>query len=272
MSIIKAAAYPTCISQSNRLSPLSLEDRCLKRIGYIGPTEHSLSTLQTLQRVFLLKVPFENLDIHLGRQISLSPESIYEKIVSRRRGGFCYECNILFYNLLNELGFKTEYLSARMVKGSTVGQEFDHMVILVNLEHNYLVDVGNGQSCREPLRIDGKNRAFSEGYTYRVGPYDKGYALYYQKPDTAWTPRFIFTLIPRDRTEFSGMCHYHQTSSESVFTQRRIVTIATKEGRITLTDMQLTITKGGKIEESILTSEDEYYENLKQYFGIEIDN
>jgi N-hydroxyarylamine O-acetyltransferase len=247
-------------------------DRCLKRIEYIGATEPNLSTLQTLQRAFLQKVPFENLDIHLGRQINLSPESIYEKIVLRRRGGFCYECNILFLHLLNELGFQTDYLSARMVMGSSVGPEYDHLVIMVNLEHDYMVDVGNGQSCREPLRIDGTNRAFSEGYTYRVGTYGKGYALYYQKPDTVWAPRFLFTLIPRDRIEFSDMCHYHQTSPESVFTQRRLVTIATKEGRITLNDMQLTITKGGKIEESVLTSEDEYYENLNQYFGIEIDS
>ncbi len=247
-------------------------DRCLKRIGYIGPTKPSLSTLQNLQKTFLLNVPFENLDIHLGRQISLSQESIYEKIVSRRRGGFCYECNILFRNLLVELGFKTEYLSARMVRGSTVEPEYDHMVILVSLEHDYIVDVGNGQSCREPLRIDGTNKAFSEGYAYRVGTYGKGYALYYQQPDTEWVPRFLFTLIPRDRTEFSDMCHYHQTSPESIFTQRRLATIATKEGRITLTDLQLTITKGVKIEESVLNSEDDYYEYLKQYFGIEIDS
>ena len=245
-------------------------DRCLKRIGYIGPTELNLSTLRALQRAFLLRVPFENLDIHLGRQISLSSESIYEKIVSRKRGGFCYECNILFFDLLNELGFQVEYLSARMVKGSTVGPEYDHMVILVNLEHNYLVDVGNGQSCREPLRIDGTNRSISEGYEYRVGTYGKGYALYCQKSDTAWTPRFLFTLIPRDRGAFSSMCHYHQTSPESVFTQHRLVTIATKEGRVTLADTRLTITKGVEIEESVLTSEDDFYENLKQYFGIEV--
>jgi N-hydroxyarylamine O-acetyltransferase len=86
-----------------------------KTIGYIGPTEPNLSTLQALQRAFLLKVPFENLEIHLDRQINLSSENIYEKIVSKRRGGFCYECNILFFNLLNELGFQVEYLSARMV-------------------------------------------------------------------------------------------------------------------------------------------------------------
>jgi N-hydroxyarylamine O-acetyltransferase len=220
----------------------------------------------------LLKVPFENFDIHLGRQINLSAESIYDKIVSRRRGGFCYECNILFFNLLNELGFQAEYLSARMVKGSTVGPEYDHMVILVNLEHDYLVDVGNGQSCREPLRIDGTNTAISEGYTYRVGTYGKGHALYYQQSDAAWMPRFLFTLTPRNRAEFSGMCHYHQTSPESVFTQRRLVTIATTEGRVTLTDMRLTITKGVEIQESVLTSEKDYYEILKQNFGIEIDS
>ena len=246
-------------------------DRCLKRIGLIGPIEPNLSTLRALQKAFLLKVPFENLDIHLGRQIDLTSESIYEKIVSRRRGGFCYECNILFFNLLNDLGFQAEYLSARMVKGSTIGPEYDHMVILVNLEHDYLVDVGNGQSCREPLRIDGTNRAISEGYTYRVSTYNKAYALYYKQTDTAWAPRFLFTLTPKDRAEFSGMCHYHQTSPESVFTQRRLVTIATKEGRVTLTDMRLIITKGNDIQERVLTSEDDYYENLKLYFGIEID-
>ena len=246
-------------------------DRCLKRIGYIGPTEPNLSNLRALQRAFLLKVPFENLDIHLGRQISLSSKSIYEKIVSRKRGGFCYECNILFLDLLNELGFQVEYLSARMLKGSTLGPEYDHMVILINLEHDYLVDVGNGQSCREPLRIDGTNRSISEGYEYRVDTYGEGYALYYQKSDNAWTPRFLFTLIPRDREAFSGMCHYHQTSPESVFTQSRLATIATKEGRVTLTDMHLIITKEVEIQESVLTSEKDYYENLKQYFRIEID-
>lgn len=145
-------------------------ERCLKRIGYSGPTEPTLYTLRALQMAFLRKVPFENLDIHLGRQIRLSSESIYDKIVLRRRGGFCYECNILFFDLLKGLNFQVEYLSARMVKGSAVGPEYDHMVLLVTLEHDYLADVGNGQSCREPLRIDGANRATSEGYAYRVGP------------------------------------------------------------------------------------------------------
>ncbi len=247
-------------------------ERCLKRIGYSGPTEPTLDTLRALQNAFLLKVPFENLDIHLGRQIRLSSESIYKKIVSRKRGGFCYECNILFFDLLSGLGFQVEYLSARMVKGSTIGPEYDHMVLLVHLEHDYLADVGNGQSCREPLRIDGANRATSEGYAYRAGTQGKDYALYYQQSNEAWTPRFLFTLTPRNRAEFSDMCHYHQTSPDSVFTRQRLVTIATLEGRVTLTDMRVSATKGSEKQEKVVTSEDEYYEILKQKFGIEIDS
>lgn len=219
---------------------------------------------------FLLKVPFENLDIHLGRKITLSSESIYKKIVSRKRGGFCYECNILFFDLLKGLGFQVDYLSARMVKGSTAGPEYDHMVLLVHLEHDYLADVGNGQSCREPLRIDGSNRATSEGYRYRVGTYGKDCTLYYRRSDAAWKPRFLFTLTPRDRAEFSDMCHYHQTSPDSVFTQQRLATISTLEGRTTLTDMRLSITKGAEKQERLVNSEDEYYEILEQNFGIEI--
>jgi N-hydroxyarylamine O-acetyltransferase len=219
---------------------------------------------------FLLKVPFENLDIHHGREIELFPASIYEKIVSRRRGGFCYECNILCFELLNALGFQVEYLSARMVKGTAVGPEFDHMVLLVTLEHEYLVDVGNGQSCREPLRIDGTNSSTSEGYTYQVASHGNDFALHYQQSDAEWKPRFLFTLTPRKRLEFLDMCHYHQTSPESIFTKHRLATLAKVGGRVSLTDMRLEITEGLDKKESILGSEKEYLDALKHHFAIEI--
>ena len=245
-------------------------DRCLERIGYSGPTTPTLQTLRALQMAFLLKVPFENLDIHFGRKIELFSESIYEKIVSRRRGGFCYECNILFFDLLNALGFKVVYLSARMVKGNAVGPEYDHMVLLITLEHEYLVDVGNGQSCREPLRIDGTNSATSEGYTYRADSHGHDLALYYQQADASWKPRFLFALTPRKRLEFLDMCHYHQRSPDSIFTQHRLTTIAKVEGRVSLTDMRLEITEGSDKQERVLGSNKEYFNILKHYFGIEI--
>jgi N-hydroxyarylamine O-acetyltransferase len=73
--------------------------------------------------------------------------------------------------------------------------------------------------------------------------------------DAAWMPRFLFTLTPRDREEFMDMCHYHQTSPDSVFTQQRLVTIGTFEGRVTLTGMRLSITNGAEIHEMVVNSE-----------------
>ena len=246
-------------------------ESCLERIEYKGPTEPTLDTLRGLQKAFLLKVPFENLDIHLGRRISLGSESIYKKIVTGKEGDFATNA-IYFFSISSVgLGFQVKYLSARMVKGSSLTPEYDHMVLLVRLQYDYLVDVGNGQSCREPLRIDGSNWAASEGYTYRAGSHGKDYALYFRQPEGAWTPRFLFTLTPRDRAEFSDMCHYHQTSPDSIFTKHRLVTIATPEGRVTLTDRQLSITKGAERQERGIDSEEEYLEILKEYFGIEID-
>jgi N-hydroxyarylamine O-acetyltransferase len=244
--------------------------RCLERIGYHGTTKPTIETLRDLQSTFLLHVPFENLDIHLGREITLSSERIYEKIVSKRRGGFCYECNILFADLLTALGFHIAFLSARMVRDAKVNPEYDHMALRVTLENDYLVDVGNGQSCRQPLRIDGTNSASSEGYTYRVGPYGNDYALYYQQSNAEWTPRFLFTHMPRERAEFADMCRYYQTSPDSLFTKHRLVTIATTHGRVTLRDMGLSITSGSEKQERELGSEDEYSEILQQYFAIDL--
>jgi N-hydroxyarylamine O-acetyltransferase len=244
--------------------------RCLQRIGYHGPTKPTIETLRNLQWAFLLHVPFENLDIHLGREISLCSERIYEKIVSKHRGGFCYECNILFADLLTALGFQVALLSARMVRGARVNPEYDHMALQVTLAHDYLVDVGNGQSCRQPLRIDGTNSASSEGYTYRVGPYGNDYALYYQQSNAEWTPRFLFTHMPRQPAEFADRCRHHQTSPDSLFTQHRLVTLATTDGRVTLRDMGLSITSGSEKQERELGSEEEYTEILQQYFAIDL--
>jgi len=219
----------------------------------------------------MLTVPFENLDIHLGRKLSLSPERIYDKIVTKKRGGFCYECNILFYELLSSLGFRVEYLSARMVQGRTVGAEYDHMALNVHLENDYLADVGNGQSFREPLPMGGGEGWTPESLTYRIEPHENDLALYYRKPDTDWRPRFLFSLIPRDRVEFSGMCRHHQTSPESIFSRHRIVTMALPKGRATLTGMRLTVTHGAEKETRKVASDTEYDDILKHTFGITID-
>jgi N-hydroxyarylamine O-acetyltransferase len=244
--------------------------RTLERIGYRGSLEPTSGTLRELQLAFLLSVPFENLDIHLGREITLAPEPTYDKIVCGGRGGFCYECNGLFSDLLAGLGFRVSLLSARMALRGAVGPEYDHMVLLVELDEPYLVDVGNGQSCREPLRVYGSDESSSEGITYRVGPHDSDLALWFSEEGAEWKPRFLFDLRPRSRSAFGEMCRYHQTSPDSLFTRTRLVTLAQENGRLTLVGMRLIAATAGSRQERELGSEREYRRCLSDRFGIDL--
>src|SRR5678815_122818 len=104
----------------------------LNRIQYSGPVSPTAETLHQLQVAHLQSVPFENLSIHANEPIILNDDALFEKIVTRRRGGFCYELNGLFAALLRTLGFKVEMLSAGVSNNQNgFGPEFDHMTLLV---------------------------------------------------------------------------------------------------------------------------------------------
>src|SRR2546428_2058661 len=127
----------------------------LERIGYGGRTRPSPDVLRRLHLKHLLSIPFENLDIHIGRPIILSEKAFYDKIIKHHRGGFCYELNGLFATLLDELGFKVSMLSARVAQnGGGLSPDFDHMTLLVQLEHPWLVHVGFGDPFPETNRAD----------------------------------------------------------------------------------------------------------------------
>ncbi|OUS18270.1 acetyltransferase, partial [Nonlabens dokdonensis] len=127
----------------------------LNRIGFTGAVTLSTDTLIDLARLHMYHVPFENLDIHYQQRIDLKMASLYQKIVVRKRGGFCYELNGLFCELLVQLGFNAHMVSARVfTKAKKYSPEFDHMAIwLVLNDISYLVDVGFGDFIIEPLQI-----------------------------------------------------------------------------------------------------------------------
>lgn len=107
----------------------------LARIGYTGPPSPDAETLRRLHRAHLLSVPFENLDIGLKRRIVCDAEASIRKIVEQGRGGFCYELNGAFAELLAQLGFRVTLLSARVVKrDGGYGPEFDHLTLRLELE------------------------------------------------------------------------------------------------------------------------------------------
>ncbi|HEY3230586.1 MAG TPA: arylamine N-acetyltransferase, partial [Roseiflexaceae bacterium] len=220
--------------------------------------------------------------------IVLDEAALFEKIVVRRRGGFCYELNGLFSALLRALGFDVTLLSAGVARADGgFGPEFDHLTLLVRSPLSvvrgqlrrktddgrpatWLADVGFGDSFREPLRFDelGEQRQGERGY--RIAREGEYLTLMQCEGDGDWEAQYRFTLQPRRIAEFAGMCRYHQTSPESSFTRKRVCTRATPTGRITLSDMRLITMIGSERQEQLLADEAEYRSALWGHFGIEL--
>jgi N-hydroxyarylamine O-acetyltransferase len=231
-------------------------------------------------------VPFENLDIHLGRPILLEQKSLFDKIVTRLRGGFCYELNGLFALLLRELGFDVTLLAAGVARADgSFGPEFDHLTLLVkapsaepaplNLQSDnlqsemWLADVGFGDSFHEPLRFIEAIEQAQDGRAYRLDHHGAYFTLM-QRDITSWEPQYRFTLQPHAWGEYADMCHYHQTSPESSFTRKRVCTLATPAGRITLSDLTLIVTAHGERTEQVLPNEPAFQAALREHFGVDL--
>lgn len=243
----------------------------LRRIDVSGDLEVNASTLQRLHRQHLFHVPFENLDIHLGRPLSLEFPALYEKIVTRRRGGFCYELNGLFAWLLRDLGFEVHLLEARFLERGALGPRFDHMALLVGAGRPWLVDVGFGESFINPLPLDSEETHDEGGVAYRiVAAGDERSALERRPRGGDWQVQYLFEKRPHELPEFADRCVYHQTSSESHFTQKRLCTMATADGRITLSNLRLIETKADQRSERQLVDDGEWHSTLQALFGVDL--
>jgi N-hydroxyarylamine O-acetyltransferase len=242
----------------------------LERINYHGPVEPTAETLRALQVAHLRAVPFENLSIHSGEPVVLDDESLFDKIVTRRRGGFCYELNGLFGALLRELGFKVTMLSAGVATGPDgFGPDFDHMVLMVELEDRWLVDVGFGDSFIEPLLLDKREDQVQGDRAYRIVPDGTHLIMMQRIGDNDWQPQYRFSLQPHEYADYAEMCRYHQTSPESHFTKARLCSRATESGRLTLSGMRfITTGPGGSRDEQTLAGEEECATALREHFGI----
>ena len=242
----------------------------LQRLDYTGAIAPNAETLRLLQLAHLRAVPFENLSIHSGEPVVLDDRALFEKIVSRRRGGFCYELNGLFAALLRGLGFEVEMLSAQVANAEGIfGPDFDHMTLMVTRADRWLVDVGFGDSFLEPLRLDEESTQGHGNHTYRIEREGEFLVLMKQTNENQWKSQYRFTLKPYQYSDFAEMCRYHQTSSQSHFTRARICSRTTTDGRITLSGLRLiTSIDDGLRQERILTNDEEYATILRDHFGI----
>jgi N-hydroxyarylamine O-acetyltransferase len=248
-------------------------DAYLKRINYSGSLEPTAETLRALQVAHLLAVPFENLSIHAGEPIVLNEDALFGKIVENRRGGFCYEANGLFASLLRALGFEVAMLSAGVAtRDGGFGPDFDHMTLMVTLAERWLVDVGFGDSFLEPLLLDSRDEQVQGTRAFRI--IEDNSRLILQRRDAGgdWVPQYRFTLQPHTFADYEQMCHFHQTSPESHFTKAPLCSLATADGRITLTGLRLITTSTQQRSEHPLADRDSFDHTLRDQFGIVMKN
>ncbi|MCE2488352.1 MAG: arylamine N-acetyltransferase [Anaerolineae bacterium] len=239
------------------------------RTGISGSLPATVATLRRLHHAHLLAVPFENLDIHRGCPIVLDETRLFDKIVTRRRGGFCYEQNGLFAAVLRALGFQVDLLEARVhAKSWGAGRPWDHLILTVTLKQRWLLDVGFGEGFREPLLLDEAGTQERPEGTWRV-QHDGCEGVHSSRTAAGdWQTEYRFRLQPRQLQDFVPGCEYHQSSPDSNFTRQRICSLATQGGRITLGDRRLIVTEDGRRHEQDLAGEAEFQQLLQTYFGI----
>ena len=250
----------------------------LDRINYSGDTTPTIENLNRIHEAHLLTVPFENLDIHLGRPIKLDKARIFRKIVGDRRGGFCYEMNGLFSWLLEQLGYDVTLLSSRSVGADgTLGIEHDHLMLQVKCPADsaeqanipWLTDIGWGDNFHTPKRLDQMGVEQDDGLRlYKIEEAEDGFFIMSQRNyEEVWEKQYRFSLRPHHYSEYAKACHHHQTSPDSHFPKKRVCTMATPNGRITLSDDKIIITASGVKHAETITA-DQFDPLLKKHFGI----
>ncbi|HEY2788076.1 MAG TPA: arylamine N-acetyltransferase [Gaiellales bacterium] len=241
-------------------------DAYLARIAYTGPRDPSAETLAALHRAHMLSVPFENLDLHIGRSNVIAAGRNYRKIVRERRGGWCFELNGTFARLLERLGFTVTRYSAAVVLSEPGTPDFAHLTLRVDLDRPWLADVGFGDSFTAPLLLDETGPQVRErGRVYRLEPVEGSRVLLTQDG----RPQYRFERAARAMTQFEGMCRVLQTPPGH-FTDAPICSMATADGRISLAGMRLITTSGDDRHERDLADDGERREVLRDLFGVDL--
>ena len=243
----------------------------LNRVGVTAPVVCDAAGLRTLHRAHQLTVPFENLSIHLGELISLDEPDLLDKIVRRRRGGFCYELNGAFALLLEALGAQVTRVAARVYGEAGLGPPFDHLALIVRLPDGtgpWLADVGFGSHSTYPLLADDRAGQADPGGQFLLAGLPDG------DIDVArdGQPQYRIELRERALADFVPTCWWQQTSPQSHFTRSVICSRLTEDGRISISGRTLIRTAGGQRTEENLPDDQAVLAAYRDHFGIDLDS
>jgi len=247
-------------------------DSYLRRVNLPGTVKPTEDGLEALHRAQLGTIPFENLDIILGRGISLGPADIFSKLVHKPRGGYCFELNGLYLMALQFFGFTARPLLARVHRnGTPMGR--GHQLALVTIQgRDWISDVGFGSmNIPAPLPLETGYIATLDGHKLRLNDREPfGIMLQILKGDT-WHDLYSFDLGYVCQGDIAYGNHFTSTHPDSFFTFARVAALPSPGGRITLFNRLLKKTGTGTEEVNELPEGQAYLDALKRHFGIELD-
>ena len=247
-------------------------EKYLRRIGYTGeiaPTPEFLAEVQTLH---FYSVPYENLDILLSRPLSLEPEALYEKIVVNKRGGYCFELNGLYAELLRSVGFRVTEHFARFLLGTSEIPKRRHRVLAVECAgKSWLCDVGVGiEMPRRPLLFEDGLPQKQGGIVYTLSREPFFGRIISEHRNGAERRVFSFTEEEHITADFTAISYFCEHSPESIFNRVPMLSVKTPEGRNTLDALTFRRFAGDTVDERPIESAGEMQAVLGDVFGIEL--
>jgi N-hydroxyarylamine O-acetyltransferase len=242
----------------------------LERIGVTSPLRSDSASLRRLHEAHQLAVPFENLSIHLAEAISLAEADLVDKIVRRRRGGFCYELNGLFALLLEAAGSQVTRVAARVYGTDGLGPPFDHLALVVRPADGsgpWLADVGFGGLATYPLLFDSRSEQADPAGVLQLRDAPDGDLDVLRDGK----PQYRLERRARWLADFAATCWWQQTSPLSHFTQSTICSRLTDYGRVSISGHKLIQTRGGEAAEQLIAADDALLAAYREHFGIAVD-
>jgi N-hydroxyarylamine O-acetyltransferase len=251
-------------------SPPAIDlDAYCDRIACLGERRPCLEALREFHFAHATHVPFENIDVFLKRPIRLDLESLENKIIRNRRGGYCYEQNLLFAAVLQQMGFAVDLLQARVRFGTHRVIPRTHVALLVTIAGEpWLADLGFGSfGLLHPLPlVAGEHRQY--GWNYRLAREGAGWVL--QAPvGGIWQDLYVFDLQPQLAIDFEPPNHYVSTHPDSRFVQTLTVQRVAPERRLVLRNTELTITTMTDETRRTIADNAELLQVLSGEFGLE---
>lgn len=253
------------------MKPLFLDDY-FSRIGLSKEPQLNETGLVDLQKGQFFTFPFENLDIHLGKKISVEIDAIFEKLVHNKRGGYCFELNGLMLYVLKTLGFKARPLLARVHLEREPGGR-THQLNLIELNgRKWIVDVGFGAGgLRSPLPLEEGVYKQESGMDIKLSKKEPWGWFMQTKDKGVWKDSYSFDLGHVIKSDILLGNHFTSTSELTHFTHFKTASLPLPNGRISLKDTTITRLLNGKVSTEILPRNNDYLFRLKDYFGIELD-